>query len=71
MGEYKKSLSHEQWLIFRKEVKKWCIDNDISKDDLAESVGYSGATLHGALSSYERCSGFLVAAITEKMEARN
>ena len=71
MGDYKRSLSHDQWLVWRKDVRKWCIDMEISTDDLAESVGYSGATLHGALCVYERCSGFLVAAINEKMEARN
>ena len=68
MGEYKQSLSHEQWLIWVKKVRKWCIDREWTVKDLAESIGYSAATCSDALNQYHRCSKFFIAAVNEKME---
>jgi hypothetical protein len=68
MGEYKQSLSHAEWLIWKKDVKKWLIDHDWSVRDLAEAIGYSAATCFDALNQYERCSKFFIAAVNEKME---
>lgn len=65
---YKQSLSHEEWLIWHKDVKKWLIDHDWSITDLADAIGYSRATCFDALNQYDRCSKFFVAAVNEKME---
>lgn len=70
MGDYSTSLSHEQWLLWVKRIKKWMIDNDFTIKDLAESIGYSKSTCVDALNQYDRCSRFLVAAINEKMESK-
>ena len=65
--DYKQSLSYEEYLVWRKQVLKWLIDNDLDKKDLADSIGYSHKTVYDALGRYERCSKFLIAAVNEKM----
>lgn len=65
--DYKQSLSYEEYLVWRKKVLKWLIDNDLDKKDLADSIGYSKKTVYDALGCYDRCSKFLIAAVNERM----
>lgn len=67
MQDYKQQLSYEEYLAWRKKVLKWLIDKDLTKEDLAESIGYSKKTVYDALGRYERCSKFFVAAVNERM----
>ena len=69
MQDYKQQLSYEQYLVWRKKVLKWLIDNDWDKKDLAANIGYSEKTVYDALGRYERCSKFFIAAVNERIQA--
>ena len=69
MGEeYSSSLSYEEWLEWKKKVKKWIIAHDIRMKDLSYITGYSVNTCYNALNSYSRCSRFFIASLNERMK---
>ena len=70
MGAYKESLTNAEWERWSKEVRKWLIDMDWTKEDLGEAIGYSGKTCTDALGNYDRCSKFFIAAVNERMRRR-
>ena len=70
MGEYKQSLTCDQWGSWSKEVKKWLIDQDWSKEDLGRAIGYSTSTCISALNQYDRCSKFFIAAVNDLMRRK-
>lgn len=67
MGSYAEPLTAAEYKEWKKKVFIWMIQNDLSKKDLADSIGYSYKTVVDSLGTYERCSRFFVAAINEKM----
>lgn len=70
MGEYKKALSHDEWIAWVKKVRKWMIDGELTNKEVAEITGYSYSTVSDALRQYDRCSKFFVAALDEWMEKK-
>ena len=67
MEEYSVSLTLEEYEEFVKELKIYMIREGLNRKDLANKLGYSLRTVSDALSSYERCSKFFIAAAQELM----
>lgn len=67
MGSYAEPLTAEQYKEWQKQVKIWLINNDMDKKDLGDAIGYSYKTVIDALSHYERCSRFFIAAVNDQM----
>lgn len=68
MGEYATRLNINEYENFIKEIKTFLVNNDLKIKDLANATGYSILTVYGALSDYNRCGRFFVAAVIEWME---
>lgn len=68
MSENWGNLDTKAKVIFKKEVKKKLIDNDLSVSDIANRLGYQKHTVEQALGSRTKLSKFLIQALATDLD---